>query len=241
LWGVSWGIAIAARLGVSRLRGQTGYDDIVTLFQHRGISAAEVLSLTTAALGLCAFDVFVTLAEDDVLEAISYVFGCVIGLAVLLLFLAIDLQYYYMVSAISGGEATARLLYTDVVNNGLCLLRVFFCWVRYLFYDLQAELVDFAFHYTETAEEQALESAVSFVASSAGDAGIGWAWLAALVNGGLLIFLDAVAVLLQLLIGGFKLALALFLFWLILDLFLLRTAARAEALGLFNRARRTKR
>jgi hypothetical protein len=32
----------------------------------------------------------------------------------------------------------------------------------------------------------------------------------------------------QLLIGAFKLALALFLFWLILDLFLLRTAARSE-------------
>lgn len=37
--------------------------------------------------------------------------------------------------------------------------------------------------------------------------------------------------LVQLLIGGFKLALALFLFWLILDLFLLRTVARAETLG----------
>jgi len=37
--------------------------------------------------------------------------------------------------------------------------------------------------------------------------------------------------LLQLLIGGFKLALALFLFWLILDLFLLRTVARTETLG----------
>ena len=42
-------------------------------------------------------------------------------------------------------------------------------------------------------------------------------------------YLDGVALLLQLLIGAFKLALALFLFWLILDLFLLRTLARAEA------------
>ena len=42
---------------------------------------------------------------------------------------------------------------------------------------------------------------------------------------------DAVAMLVQLLIGAFKLALALFLFWLILDLFLLRTIARSETLG----------
>ena len=47
-------------------------------------------------------------------------------------------------------------------------------------------------------------------------------------------FFDAVALAVQLLIGGFKLALALFLFWLILDLFLLRTAARAEALGFLS-------
>lgn len=50
-------------------------------------------------------------------------------------------------------------------------------------------------------------------------------------------FFDAVALAVQLLIGGFKLALALFLFWLILDLFLLRTAARAEALGLLQARR----
>jgi len=42
---------------------------------------------------------------------------------------------------------------------------------------------------------------------------------------------DAISMLIQLLIGGFKLALALFLFWLILDLFLLRTVARTETLG----------
>lgn len=173
VWGVSWGVALVACFGASRLRGQVGYDDLVTLCQHRGVSIAEVLTLTTAAVGLLAFDAFVTLAEDDTLEAVSYVFGCVIALAVLLLVLAIDLQYYYMVSAISGGEATLRLLYADLVNNGLCLLRVFFCWIRYLFYDLQAELVDFAFHYTETSEEQALESLASVASLSAGEAGFG--------------------------------------------------------------------
>jgi membrane protein implicated in regulation of membrane protease activity len=55
--------------------------------------------------------------------------------------------------------------------------------------------------------------------------------LSALCGGALLIGFDAVAMLIQLLIGGFKLALALFLFWLILDLFLLRTVARTETLG----------
>jgi len=107
-------------------------------------------------VGFIVFDVFVTLAEDDVLEAISYVFAGIICLAVILLALAVDLQYYYLISSISGGEQTLRVLYTDIVNNILCLLRIFFCWIRYLFYDLQAELVDFSFHYTELAEEAML-------------------------------------------------------------------------------------
>ena len=194
--------------------GAPGYADIVSFCQVRSISVAEVFSLLTFVVGFVAFDAFVTLAEDDVLEGVSYVFVGVVGLAVVLLALAVDLQYYYMISSISGGELTLRVLYADLVNNALCLLRIFFCWVRYLFYDLQAELVDLSFHYTELAEEGVL--------GVVGGAGVG-------LTGGLVItYLDGVALLLQLLIGAFKLALALFLFWLILDLFLLRTLARAE-------------
>ena len=206
-----------------RLRGAAlGYADVVAFCQARSISLAETFGLLTFGLGFVLFDAFVTLAEDDVLEGVSYLFLGVIGLAVGLLAVAVDLQYYYMVSSISGGELTLRLLYADLVNNALCLLRIFFCWVRYLFYDLQAELVDLSFHYTELAEE----GVVGGAALAGGGAGwLGWAEL----SGGLLTgYLDGVAFLLQLLVGAFKLALALFLFWLILDLFLLRTLARAE-------------
>jgi hypothetical protein len=45
------------------------------------------------------------------------------------------------------------MVLTDVVTNVLCVLRVFFCWVRYIFYDLQVEAVDFAFHYTDATNE----------------------------------------------------------------------------------------
>jgi len=151
-----------------RLRGAAlGYADVVAFCQARSISLAETFGLLTFGLGFVLFDAFVTLAEDDVLEGVSYLFLGVIGLAVGLLAVAVDLQYYYMVSSISGGELTLRLLYADLVNNALCLLRIFFCWVRYLFYDLQAELVDLSFHYTELAEE----GAVGGAALSGGGAG----------------------------------------------------------------------
>jgi hypothetical protein len=60
--------------------------------------------------------------------------------------------------------------------------------VRYLFYDLQSELVDLSFHYTELSENDSI------------------AWV------GFSAYLDTVSMVFQLLIGAFKLALALFLF-----------------------------
>jgi hypothetical protein len=124
---VSWGVLIVMVGGGLWLRPQVGYDAIVTLCQQRGLSAAEIFSLTTFVIGYLVFDMFVILAEDDVLEAVSYMFGGVICAALVLLALAVDVQYYFMISAISGGEATLRIFYADIVNNGLCLLRVFFC------------------------------------------------------------------------------------------------------------------
>jgi hypothetical protein len=85
-----------------------------------------VFSLITFFVGFIVFDFFVTMAEDDTLEAISLAFVSVCGLAVFFLGLAVDVQYYYLISSV-GGEQTLRLVYTDVVNNLLCLLRVFFC------------------------------------------------------------------------------------------------------------------
>jgi hypothetical protein len=111
-----------------RLQKQlAGYDDFVTFCQLRGVSVAELFGLITFALGFIFFDMFVSLAEDDSLESLSYIFASVIFCAVFLLFLATDVQFYFLVSSISGGELTLRTIYTDIVNNGLCLLRVFFC------------------------------------------------------------------------------------------------------------------
>ena len=72
-------------------------------------------------------------------------------------------------------------------------------------------MIDLAFHYTEFAENDSLL----------------WVGYGA--------YFDIVAMVVQLLIGLFKLALALFLFWLILDLFLLRTAARVELVWKFSK------
>jgi len=115
------------RVGLRAWGASVGYADLVAFCQVRSISLAEVFSLVTFAVGFVLFDAFVTLAEDDVLEGVSLVFVSIIGLAVILLGLAVDVQYFYMISSISGGELTLRIIYADLVNNALCLLRVFFC------------------------------------------------------------------------------------------------------------------
>jgi hypothetical protein len=82
-----------------------------------------------------------------------------LGFVVLLFFFLIlgsDVQYYYMISSISNGDLTLRVIIFDIINNFLCVLRIFFCWVRYIFYDLQVELVDFSFHYTDSTNELAI-------------------------------------------------------------------------------------
>lgn len=209
---------------------QRGYGDLVTFCQHRSISLVETFGLLSLFLGFILFDAFVTLAEDDTLEAAGWVFAAVIASAVTFLALAVDVQFYYLVCSVSGAEPALRLLYADFVNNVLCLLRVFLCWLRYVFYDLQAELLDLSFHFTELGGVDATLGGVLGLGYLGGE--VGSPALGALL--GLLctlatLLLEAAFVIAQLLLGGVKLGLALFLFWLILDLFLLRVAVRTEA------------
>jgi hypothetical protein len=104
-----------------------GYADLLSFLQVRGISVAEVLGLTTCIVGLIMFDLFVGLSEDDAFEAISFLFLGILGVGLLLLAVAIDVQYYFLLASTSGGGLTLRVIYADLVANSLCLLRIFFC------------------------------------------------------------------------------------------------------------------
>lgn len=68
-----------------------------------------------------------------------------------LLSLGSDLLYHHMVSAAAGG-LSLRQAGADLVNNLLAVVRVGLCWVRFLFYDLQTEYMDFTAHFTPAAE-----------------------------------------------------------------------------------------
>jgi hypothetical protein len=130
----------------------------------------------------------------------------------------------------------------DALNNALCALRIFFCWVRYLFYDFQVEAVDLTFHYTDVANELTpltLLEGGAWWAPEPTEGGPRPVWAAAAPLWALVVpALDVAFTLLQLLVGLFKFGIALFLLWLLVDLFVLRPLALSETAGLLRRRSR---
>src|SRR5690606_31729502 len=119
-----------------------------------------------------------------------------IGLTAGLLALLILGQTWAAFAHFGGGTLT-RVLLADLLNATLALLRVAFCYVRYLFYDLQAEVLDLAFHGTDLED-------------------LGLDYLPSLPRLLLAAFLDLGALLVQALLALAKLGLALYHYWLIL-------------------------
>lgn len=134
-------------------QGGGAYQDFVCACKSAGLSVTEVGVGVTLAVGLLVFDIFLSLSEDDPTDSL----GCGVLILVLATFalwaVAVDVQAYYTLSCVGSGDLTTRVILMDALNNALCALRIFFCWVRYLFYDFQVEAVDLAFHYTDVANE----------------------------------------------------------------------------------------
>jgi len=131
------------------------YDDVVTLFKYNNLSLTEVAVTTTLVVGFVFFDIFVSFAEEDVVDTFNYLILLFVILTFIFLLIAVDVQYFFMISN-AGGDLTLRIICFDLINNFLCALRVFFCWIRYIFYDLQVELVDMTFQYTDAVNDTAL-------------------------------------------------------------------------------------
>jgi hypothetical protein len=231
---------IAPRPASFRLRRRGGYDDVVTFCQTNNISLTELGAITTMVFALVGFDFFLAFVEDDPTEIFSFL---VLALAIaggLGLVLAFDIQYFYMVSALGGANA-ALVAFNDLVANALCVLRIFLCWTRYIFYDFQVEALDWTFHYVEGAGEAGLGSLAgvyrglsSFTSATAPSL---WEALWAPLVWFLWVLVDLWVFAFQVLVAIFKYAIALFLMWLLFDLFWFRPLADSEARGLSSARR----
>lgn len=106
---------------------QPFYDDLVLFCKARNVSVTEAFTLLTLSLGYIVFDAVIAVAEEDILENTGYaLLACMLS-AVLLIVVAVDVQYFALVSGASNGELSLRLIYSDLLNNVLCLMRVFSC------------------------------------------------------------------------------------------------------------------
>jgi len=213
-------------------------DDIVTFCKSNNISFTEVGVFFSFFLGFLIFDIFVCGVDEDVTDVFSYLMFIFVILLFFFLILGTDVQYFYMISSISNGDLTLRVVGFDVINNFLCMLRIFFCWVRYIFYDLQVELVDFSFHYTDSVNE-ASTTVLAFYDSfsttlfndgftTISDSSLlsvfrSAAWLLVYV------YLDVSFLIFQMLLSFVKLFIAFFLLWLIVDLFILKAFVHSES------------
>lgn len=220
-------------------QGGGAYQDFVAACKSAGLSVTEIGVGVTLAAGLLIFDIFLSLSEDDPTDTLGYGVLILVVATFALWALAVDVQAYYTLSCVGAGDLTARVVLMDALNNALCVLRIFFCWVRYLFYDFQVEAVDLAFHYTDVSNELTpltLLEGGAWWAPEPTEGGARPMWAAAAPLWALVApALDVAFTLLQLLLGLFKFAIALFLLWLLVDLFVLRPLALSETAGLLKR------
>lgn len=215
---------------------QVFYDDFITLCKYNNLSVTEIAVTLTLSVGFIFFDIFVSFAEEDVVDSLNYMILLFILLTFAFLIIAVDIQYFFMISN-TGGDLTLRVVLFDLINNLLGALRVFFCWIRYVFYDLQVELVDMAFQYTDSVNEISLSAWFEIYANNTytnanRNTGSLWVTSISLLWALIATFIDITLYILQALTGLFKLIIASFLLWLIVDLFLLRGFALDESKGL---------
>lgn len=175
------------------------------------ISFYEAICISSIFMSMLILSMTVSFSYDDFLDIqILSIIGLV-GITLLVSITTLNIYLLYSISSNSNGEALKKVIVSDFINIVLCFVRVILCWTRYIFYDMQVEFVDVALQHTdEIFAYQTTNNSTS---------------LALIV-----VYLDIFYFLLQIVLSLFKIAIASFLLWLILDLFLLKPISRTYSL-----------
>jgi len=100
---------------------------LATLCQRISFSLVEVVALTSFVVLFIFFDLFSAFSEDDTAETFGFAFILLVLIVTTLAAVFVHVHYYYMLSCVGGSDVTLRVIYADLVSNGLCLLRIIFC------------------------------------------------------------------------------------------------------------------
>lgn len=103
------------------------YDNILNFFKYNNISFLEISITCTLFVSFYIFDIFLSFSEDDFSDTFFYLILIFIVLMFFFLSIAMDIQYFYSMSNTSNGDMSIRLLFFDILNNFLGILRIFLC------------------------------------------------------------------------------------------------------------------
>lgn len=177
---------------------------------HYELTAVGML-LVPSMIFLCCLAAY----EEELFDAAALGVLVVVVIVIACVVLSVGSAVAYSLTPVSGGESLRRLGFADLMNFVLCVVRIFLCWIRYLFYDTQVEWSDMVLGHTDE------------VSGVGGDGALAtFPWLLLPV---VWVVFDGVVMFLLLGLSVVKLGLALFLLWLIIDLFLLRSVGRVHS------------
>ena len=188
---------------------RTNNNTITTLIINL-LSYYEVIVMTTSFFFVIVLKLILSVSEDDTSDVVALIILLLIVTLIISFYVSIGtIKSYFLINSNSSGEIKKKLIFNDAVNTFLCLLRIFLCLTRYIFYDLQVELVDMVLNYTEevnyfTVGDLSNLSFIDVLISKIFD---------------ITIFTLSIAICL------IKFIISLFLLWLIIDLFILRIGA----------------
>ena len=87
--------------------------------------------------------------EDDLTDAAALGVLALVCATLSAALLALNALLVYAATPVGSADVGRKAAFDDLVNFALYALRVFLCWTRYIFYDLQVEGVDLALQQTD--------------------------------------------------------------------------------------------
>lgn len=201
------------------------YDDIINFFKINGLSYVEITSVITIFFFFIIGDIILSFGEDCYFDNLFFGIIIFLVLCLFLLLLSLDIKYFYSMNSVSSNSVNLRTLIFDIFNNFISLLRIFLCWIRYIIYDIQVDLVDLNYFYLDYNND------IKYIFKNYHESTNSVNFLTFVYNyiSAITIFvLDIFFILFQIVICVFKLFIAFYILWLILDLFFFKILNHKE-------------
>jgi len=117
------------------------------------IPPVDVIISGSIFLAFIIFDMFNTIYGDPFNEIIA-IYLCIVALSILFIIsICQDLFNFFCLSNVANNNVSLKILIYDLIYNFVNFFRIFLSWIRFIFYDIQLEWLDFTNHYVDFENE----------------------------------------------------------------------------------------